>query len=1003
MIKIYFFLLLSSFKLFNVSIWLHFDSVQIAKRIKIDGLVDNMGSLRFCAAPEIYESKRSKLLGHFGPYVVNFVGHSSCSSQFGVGLLVNRKKIVRLDAERLCGFSLHQRKKKSLKILVINSNPNGGFQQTLVDGLEANEGSQLNKDSDEALVGERLTLMMNPITNSVEIQNKSDENNVLKKSGRKIWSRVVNMNKTVQRRGKKRVSTRNNQSLERTKDSSNQIKDALSTIRPESSVERCNSILRFLERSNDDKTIEFFMWMKDHEKLNKNDTAYNLVLRALARKEHWSMAKSVLQEMVSDSGCELTSQVFNALIFVCAKRGLVQWGSKWFHMMLERGVQPNVATIGMLMGLYQRNTHISQAEYTFNQMRSFKLKCINAYSTMITIYTRLRLYSKSEEVISLMEEDEVLPNLENWLVRINAYSQQGKLEEAESVLKSMLASGISPNIIAYNTLITGYGKVSNTIAAKRLFQSLQNVGLEPDETSYRSMVEGFGRSDNYKEALWYYKEMKNVGFKPNSSNFYTMINLQARHSDQNSAIKTLMDMMAVGCQYPSILSSLLQAYEKVGRVYEVPLILKASFYENILLDPTSCSILVMAYVKNSLLEEALQVLQEKKWKDSEFEGNLYHLLICSCKEAGQFENAIKIYAQMPKSEMNANLHITCSMIDIYSSLNKLNDAENLYLMLKASEITFDMIAYSIVVRMYIKAGSLKDACLVLDAMEKQKDIVPDTYLFRDMLRTYQQCGLLEKLASVYYRVLRSGIVWDEAMYNCVINCCGRALPVDELSKLFNEMIQCGYSANTITFNVMLDVYGKAGLLKKAREVFRMARKQGLQDVISYNTIIAAYGNNKDFKSMRSVVKQMQHDGHPVSLEAYNCMLHTYGKEDLLEEFNEVLQKMKEASCPSDHYTYNIMINIYGKKGWIEEVACVLGELKERGMEPDLYSYNSLIKAYGIAGMVEEAVTVVQEMRVKGVKPDRVTFTNLIAALQRNENFLEAVKWSLWMKQMEMTS
>ncbi|ONK68951.1 uncharacterized protein A4U43_C05F17740 [Asparagus officinalis] len=957
-----------------------------------------MGSLRFGAAPEIYESRRSKLLGQFDPYV-----HSLCSSQFGVGLLVYRKKIVRLDAERLFGFSFHQRKKKSLKILVINSNPNGRFQQTLVDGLEASEGSQLNKDSDEALVGEGLTLMMNPITNSVEIQSKSDANNVLKKSGRKIWSRVVNMNKTVQRRGKKRVSTRNNQSLERTKDSSNQIKDALSTIRPESNVERCNSILRFIERINDGKTIEFFMWMKDHGKLNKNDTAYNLVLRALARKEHWSMAKSVLREMVSDSGCELTSQVFNALIFVCAKRGLVQWGSKWFHMMLERGVQPNVATIGMLMGLYQRNTHLPQAEYTFNQMRSFNLKCISAYSSMITICTRLGLYSKSEEVISLMEEDEVLPNLENWLVRINAYSQQGKLEEAESVLKSMLASGISPNIIAYNTLITGYGKVSNTIAAKRLFRSLQNVGLEPDETSYRSMVEGFGRSDNYKEALRYYTVMKNVGFKPNSSNFYTMINLQARHSDQNSAIKTLMDMRAVGCQYSSILSSLLQAYEKVGRVHELPLILKASFYENILLDPTSCSILVMAYVKNSLLEEALQVLQEKKWKDSEFEGNLYHLLICSCKEAGQFENAVKIYAQMPKSEMNPNLHITCSMIDIYSSLNKFNDAENLYLMLKASEITFDMIAYSIVVRMYIKAGSLKDACLVLDAMEKQKDIVPDTYLFRDMLRTYQQCGLLEKLASVYYRVLRSGIVWDEAMYNCVINCCGHALPVDELSKLFNKMIQCGYSANTITFNVMLDVYGKAGLLKKAREVFRMARKQGLQDVISYNTIIAAYGNNKDFKSMRSVVKQMQHDGLPVSLEAYNCMLHAYGKEDLLEEFNEVLQKMKEASCPSDHYTYNIMINIYGKKGWIEEVACVLGELKEQGMEPDLYSYNSLIKAYGIAGMVEEAVTVVQQMRVKGIKPDRVTFTNLIAALQRNENFLEAVKWSLWMKQMEMTS
>jgi len=87
-------------------------------------------------------------------------------------------------------------------------------------------------------------------------------------------------------------------------------------------VEHCNSILRLLEKSSDDKAIDFFEWMKSNGKLKKNDTAYNLALRALARKEDWSVAKSLLQEMTSNSGCELT-QVFNALIFICAKRRLV--------------------------------------------------------------------------------------------------------------------------------------------------------------------------------------------------------------------------------------------------------------------------------------------------------------------------------------------------------------------------------------------------------------------------------------------------------------------------------------------------------------------------------------------------------------------------------------------------------------------------------------------------------------------------------------------------------
>ncbi|KAJ6829303.1 pentatricopeptide repeat-containing protein, chloroplastic [Iris pallida] len=837
-------------------------------------------------------------------------------------------------------------------------------------------------------------------TAELAVEGPVEGENTARKSERRIWKRVAAMSKSA--RTKQVPGPVPSRCVQPSHGSEDDVGVFVSSVKAEASMEHCNSILKLLEKQNDSRTMEFFDWMKSNGKLEKNDTAYNLALRALARRENWAEAESLLREMTFDSGCELTPRVFNALIFVCAKRGLVACGEKWFRMMLQEGVKPNVATVGMLMGLYQKNGNLAQAEFTFAHMRSCKLQCVTAYSAMITMYTRLGLYDKSEEIIRLMEEDGAIPNLENWLVRLNVYSQQGKVEVAELVLRSMLSSGIPPNIIAYNILIMGYGKVSNPKAAHRLFENLQTIGLDPDETTYRSMVEGFGRADSYKEAMWYYKELKNSGFKPSSSNFYTMINLQARHADEKGVVQTLKDMRLVGCQYSSILSSLLQAYERVGGMEKVPLILKASFYENILCDPTSCSILVMAYVQNSLVDEAMLVLQEKTWEDSNFEDNLYHLLICSCKEAGHLDNAVKIYNQMPQSE-NINLHISCSMIDILSSLHRFSEAENLYKKLKALAVAFDMIAYSIVVRMYIKSGSLKDACLVLEMMENQKDIVPDTFLFRDMLRTYQQCGKLEKLASLYYRLLKSGVTWDEAMYNCVINCCGRALPVDEVSRLFNEMIQCGYAANTITFNVMLHIYGKSGFLRKARKVFLMARKQGLADVISYNTIIAAYSHSRDFKKMRSTVQQMQHEGYPVSLEVYNCMLDAYGKEDLFEEFNGVLQKMKEARCSSDHYTYNILINIYAKKGWIEEVSHVLGKLKEHGLEPDLYSYNTLIKAYGIAGMVEEAVNVVQEMRVKGIQPDRITFGNLVTALQRNENFLEAVKWSLWMKQMTLLS
>ncbi|XP_050377317.1 pentatricopeptide repeat-containing protein At4g30825, chloroplastic [Argentina anserina] len=772
-----------------------------------------------------------------------------------------------------------------------------------------------------------------------------------------------------------------------------------SVIKSDLSFEHCNDILKRLERSSDIKALRFFEWMRINGKLQCNVSSFNSVFRVLGRRENWDAAENLIREMVTEFECELSYQVFNTLIYACSKLGRVELGAKWFRMMREHGVQPNVATFGMLMGLYQKGWNVEEAEFTFSRMRNFGIVCQSAYSAMITIYTRMNLYDRAEEIIGVMKEDGVIPNLDNWLVMINAYCQQGKVKDAELVLVSMKEAGFSPNIVAYNTLITGYGKASKMDSAHHLFLGIKKVGLEPDETTYRSMIEGWGRADNYKEADWYYKELKNLGYKPNSSNLYTLINLQAKHEDEEGAIRTLDDMQNLGCQYSSMLGTLLQAYEKAGRIDKVPFILRGSLYQHVLASRTSCSSLVMAYVKHGLVDDAMKLLREKKWRDPHFEDNLYHLLICSCKELGHLENAVTIYNKMPRHDGKPNMHIMCTMIDIYSIMDLFSEAEKVYVELKSSGIALDMIAYGIAVRMYVKSGSLENACSVLDTMEKQEGIVPDIYMLRDMFRIYQKCGRLDKLKDLYYQISKSRVTWDQEMYNCVINCCSRALPIYEISEMFDQMLQRGFVPNTITFNVMLDVYGKAKLLKKAKKLFLMAQKWDLVDTISYNTIIAAYGRNKDFKSMSSTIREMQFKGFSVSLEVYNSMLNAYGKESQMEQFRSVLQRMKKTSCDSDHHTYNIMLNIYGEQGWIDEVAGVLTELKECGLGPDLCSYNTLIKAYGIAGMVEDAVRLLKEMRENGIEPDNITYINLITALRKNDAYLEAVKWSLWMKQM----
>ncbi|KAI4380530.1 hypothetical protein MLD38_006708 [Melastoma candidum] len=186
------------------------------------------------------------------------------------------------------------------------------------------------------------------------------------------------------------------------------------------------------------------------------------------RQEDWDVAETLIQEMRCNPHCELNYQVCNAPISACSKNGRVEMGMKWFRMMLESEIEPNVATLC-------QGWKVEDGEFLFCKLRKMGIKCYSAYSTMIMIYIRMKLFNRSEEVIGIMREDNVMLTLETWLVMLNAYSQLGKLDVAKKISVKMKEAGVSLNIVAYNTLITRYGMVSNMEAAQRIFHNLRTL------------------------------------------------------------------------------------------------------------------------------------------------------------------------------------------------------------------------------------------------------------------------------------------------------------------------------------------------------------------------------------------------------------------------------------------------------------------------------------------------------------------------------------------------
>ncbi|MCO5557638.1 hypothetical protein L7F22_011205, partial [Adiantum nelumboides] len=560
-----------------------------------------------------------------------------------------------------------------------------------------------------------------------------------------------------------------------------------------------------------------------------------------------------------------------------------------------------------------------------------------------------------------------------------------------------------------------------------------------------SMIGACGRAGELKCALGLYCKMKACRFRPSTQNFNTLISLH-RNSDKDSnkeekVLGLLADMIEMGCcPDSSTIDVVVRLYER-WRILEnlataIPLLEAAGW------SPTQrCySILLKAYIKSSLIDQALDVfrmlcmmlinrshvgkeLGEGGFKHGDdthdnwngrgvctvyrLDESLCHSLICLCRTMGRYTEALQVYSDMRQFVTKPSWFTASSVIDICGRLNEakvVEKAEALFTEMRSSaegrEAT-DAGAYTVTINMFLKAGLVNKAAEVSSLVTEHESLVPDSTLFLAMLRAYSRCGMPAKAVQVYKRMLGVKIMWTAPMFNGVIHCCGRALPLEESIKVFLAMVYAKVPLSSATCNLMMDIFAKAGLLDKSENVFKLAKEQGVLDAISYNTMIAAYGRFKEYNKMEYALLEMQSAGFKDHVEAYNSILDAYGKAGLLHRMENTLERMRRSDCPPDLSTYNILINVYGREGLIEELKKIRRSMEEANIEPDSYTFNTLIFSYGNAEMPNEAMGAFKEMQDLNLVPDEITYNCLIAAFEMSGNHLEAARWSLWMTQLGM--
>lgn len=563
-----------------------------------------------------------------------------------------------------------------------------------------------------------------------------------------------------------------------------------------------------------DKAIEVFKWLHESGKTRDNVYCYNIVLKILGARQEWSRIEALLVQMEEDC-CEADDYTFNTMIMSACKADCVDRATGYFQLMLRKAVPPTKLTYSMMMLLYQKYGKVAEAEVVFSHMLQSGVQLVAAYSAMIAIYTRGGSYEKSEEIMKDMRNFDVAPDRDNWLKQLNTYGQQGKIEEAEHIKDTVAKLGMCLGVVGYNSMITAYGKAGLYDKAARLVEEMKDRDLEPDEVTYSCMIGACGRAGKLKDALVFFDELKRLGIRPRSSNFNTLISLYGKSANVVGIVRVIADMKRFGCKPDwQTLDAIVRAYDRAGQTKKVTQVLGLLRDAGWVEEAGCYGTLLHVYLKCNLQKEALGVFVSMRKAGMAPKEYMCRSLICACKDAGMFEDAVYVFREMQVAGVSPSLESSCTMINIYGLKGGVKEAEALFVSLRGSIQGLDIIAYNVMINVYMRFEMHDEAFRVYKLMHDEDKLVPDSYTFHSMLRLCQKCNLREQAEEVYWRLRYSDVELDEVMCNCVLNTCARFLPLEEVHRVFQEMIDDGYAPNNITFNVMIDLYGKAGMMDR---------------------------------------------------------------------------------------------------------------------------------------------------------------------------------------------
>ncbi|KAI5080115.1 hypothetical protein GOP47_0005594 [Adiantum capillus-veneris] len=360
---------------------------------------------------------------------------------------------------------------------------------------------------------------------------------------------------------------------------------------------------------------------------------------------------------------------------------------------------------------------------------------------------------------------------------------------------------------------------------------------------------------------------------------------------------------------------------------------------NNLVQPNSCSwtYLIQGYVKNGDFQHALynfQKMQVVSVHPNEF---TFLVLLKACTQLVSLKCGRAIHFEVVKYNFERELVICNSLLG-----------------------------------MYVKCGSLVEACKVFDGIQV-KDVVSWTTL----IAGYVDHGL-NRSALICFNQMQVENVDPNAMtYFYCLKACVNTQDIDEVCKIYMQVVKDGFERDPLPAGVLIEFYAKWVSIVDAHEVFNELPVKG---TVLWTTLIAGYTNQGMYEEAMSCFQQMRTAGVPSDAVTFVYTLKACGNlgtlskglelhVDIVKEGYENKLILGNEGYHNQLILSSILTDMYAKCGLFLQARKVFSELPIR----NVIAWTALMSGYAYQGDYELVLHYFGKMRQEDIEPNTTTF------------------------------